>query len=607
MQNLNYRKYVFFVAIGIAFAVLVCRFFYLQVYQWDKYLNRSEKNRIRQINLPPPRGLIRDRHGEILVDNRPCYSVSVIPYEIDQRDHTYELLSKIFNINPEALRRLVHEKQAGPFLPVQIKKDVDLSVIVELEERKLELPGVLVESEPMRIYPAGIYASHVFGYIGEITKAELAVYADSDYRLGDSIGKKGLEKQYEYELRGRRGISYIEVDAFGREVHTLKGQGEHPPLAGKDLYLTIDAELQRFAEMLFEDKSSSSVLIDCRNGEILAIVSKPNYDPEIFSGKIPTNVWRSLVNDPQRPLFDRIIQSLYPPGSAFKLVLAAAALETGACTKESKDKCVGFVRLGRRTFDCWNRKGHGNLDLIGAIKNSCNSYFYRLSLKVDIDTWADFARRFGFGQPTGIDLSGEAQGIVPDRAYLDERYGSKGWTKGMNFNLGVGQGDLLVTPLQMAQFAMIIGNEGYYYTPHLLKTIHDQRDEHGSEFQTSLHNIKGISSETYSVLKTGMYEAVNGERGTGSACRLSGVDVAGKTGTAQNPHGNDHAWFIGFAPFQKPEVAICVFVENGGTGGGVAAPLARQVLEKYFECANKYLPTFTELSLTERDEDIVFE
>ena len=607
MPDLNVRKYVFFIIISIVFTVLAGCFFYLQVYQWDKYLGRSEQNRIRQITLTAPRGLIRDRHGEILVDNWPSYSVFVIPYEMEHNDNAYELLSQVLNTEPEALRRLVHEKQYGPFLPVRVKKDAGYSVIVELEERKLEFAGVLVESEPRRVYPSGVTASQEFGFIGEITKAELAAYADSDFRPGDGIGKKGLEKQYEFELRGRRGISYVEVDALGRELRTLKGQGERHPKAGKDIFLTIDAQLQRVAEELFRDKRGGTVLIDCRNGGILTIVSKPDYDPHLFSSTIPSSVWRTLVNDPARPLYDRMVQSLYPPGSTFKLVLAAAALETGACTPQSKNTCVGFVRLGWRKFDCWKRNGHGSLDLISAIEQSCNSYFYRLGLKVDIDTWADFARRFGFGQPTGIDLPNETRGVVPDRDYLDKRYGKGKWTKGMNLNLAIGQGDLLVTPLQMAQLAMIIANQGYYYQPHLVQKIMHPQEKHASIIRGALKRVEGVSSNTYAVLKKGMYEVVNGENGTGGACRMSGIAVAGKTGTAQNPHGEDHAWFIGFAPFQQPEVAVCVFVENGGTGGRVAAPLARNILEKYFMLERKGSQRITALSSMRRHEHIAFE
>ena len=600
MQDLNVRKYVFFIIITLAFAVLAGRFFYLQIYKWDQYYGRSEQNRIRQIPLHAPRGLIRDRHGEILVDNRSCYSVFVIPYELQHSDSTLEKLCQVLDKSPTLLKKQIQEKQIGVFLPVRIIKDVDYSVVVEIEERKLELPGVITSSEPRRIYPAGVTASQELGFIGEMTRAELTAYSKSDYRLGDTIGKKGLERQYEYELRGKPGVTFVEVDALGQEVGTVDGQGEQPPQAGKDLFLTIDAELQRTAEALFKDKRGGTVLIDCRDGGILSIVSKPDYDPHLFTGTISFNVWRTLVNDPGKPLYNRMVQSLYSPGSTFKLVLVAAALETGACTTRSHNTCVGFVRLGIRLFYCWKKQGHGSLDLIGAIKHSCNSYFYKLGLQVDIDTWADFARRFGFGQPTGIDLPEEAKGLVPDRSYLDSRYGKAGWTKGMNLNLAIGQGDLLVTPLQMAQFVMIIANDGHYYSPHFVQAIRNPQESHLSKIQMPVQRVEGISLSTFAVLKEGMYQVVNGEGGTGIACRMNDVLVAGKTGTAQNPHGDDHAWFIGFAPFYNPKVAICVFVENGGTGGGVAAPLARKLLEKYFELERIDQQRFTKLSLVER-------
>jgi len=324
------------------------------------------------------------------------------------------------------------------------------------------------------------------------------------------------------------------------------------------------------------------VVVDCSNGDVLALVSKPDYDPTIFTKPISPRTWLALVNDPDKPLYDRMVQSLYPPGSTYKLVLAAAGLETRIITPEWKAFCPGYTWLGRRRYDCWNLAGHGELNLLNAIERSCNVYFYKLGLKVGLDNWADFSRRFLFGKPTGIDLIDEKAGLVPDRAYLDHQFGKNRWSRGLILNMAIGQGDLLVTPLQMARLAMIIANEGRYYPFHLLKYLEDPIDGTKKWATIDSLTIPGVSAATFKILKRGMYLVCNGEHGTGRAASYRNIRVAGKTGTAQNPHGDDHAWFIGFAPAEKPQIAFCILIENGGSGGRIAAPIAREIIKNYF-------------------------
>ena len=576
------KQIVYNVLMALAFLVLVLELFHLQVYEHHKYFQYSEKNRIRRLVLQPTRGLIYDQNGNVLVDNQPSYTLYAVPYECSKNDSAIALLAKILKSSQSEIKAKL-KKREGPFAPVRIRRDVDFETRVEIEERKLELPGFFFNVEPRRLYPAGINAAHLFGYLGQISRSELLNRKSHALQQGDLVGKKGLEKVYDNLLRGQIGYNYIEVDALGREVEDVTFPGEHRPRPGNDFYLTIDLRLQRLAEDLFKDKKGGLVLINVRDGGVLSLCSKPDYNPDLFTKRISGESWRQLVNDPDRPLYDRMIQSVFPPGSTFKLVLAAAGLETRKCTPSTTSVCKGFLRLGRRNFKCWKLSGHGKMDLLNAIKHSCNVYFYRLSLKVGVDTWADFARKFGFGKPTGIDLLGESAGLVPDTKYLDKIYGKGGWTKGLLLNLGIGQGDLLVTPLQMAQFAMIMANSGKYYQPHLVHKMYDRAAEKMVYFTPREKKVSGVSQETFSILREGMFKVVNEAGGTGRASWLPDVTVAGKTGTAQNPHGDSHAWYIGFAPYDDPQIAICVFVENGGGGGAHAAPIAGKMFRAYFD------------------------
>jgi penicillin-binding protein 2 len=334
------------------------------------------------------------------------------------------------------------------------------------------------------------------------------------------------------------------------------------------------------------DKLGAIVVLDTRKGNLLAFVSKPDYDPRYLTGKITPEIWQNLQNDTLHPMFNRVIQSTYPPGSTYKLIAAIAALEEGIITPRWKAYCPGYYRIGRKIIHCWNTDGHGEMSLLPAIKNSCNVYFYQLGLKIGLEIWAKYSKKFFFGQYTGIDLPNETSGLVPTIAWFNQRYGENGWTKGNLANLAIGQGELLTTPLQMAQFAAILANKGNFSTPHLVEYGFNKKNNKRTAFPKKTFQVDGISDETYNLIREGMLSVVNG--GTGWRASVYGIQVAGKTGTAQNPHGDDHAWFIGFAPYEDPEIAIAVIIENGGGGGAFAAPIAGYCFEKYFY--NRLLP-----------------
>lgn len=581
-EDFQNRKLFYTILTCVVFAILLGRFAQLQLYNWDKYFRTSERNRIREVIIQPSRGFIYDRHGEILVDNRPAYSVSAVPFEFLRADSSVFLLSSIIKEEPSQIENNIKKKQVGLFNPVKLKRQVDFQVLSAIEEYRLDLPGVLFGIESKRFYPAGIRAPHLFGYLGEITTQELLGKKAENYRLGDLIGKNGLELQYEHYLRGESGVQYIEVDVLGREVRDLSELTGKSPVPGKNLYLTLDADIQRYLESVMDDKKGAAVVLDPRNGDVLAMVSKPDYNPEIFSSPLTPEIWNQLVNHENKPLYNRACQSLYPPGSTFKLVLVAAGLETGMIDPERKVLCRGSYRLGRRNFDCWKKGGHGVVNLMQAIEQSCNVYFFTVSLEVGLENWSKYAQLFQFGKPTQLDLPNESSSPVPTKEYFNEKYGARGWTRGMLLNLAVGQGDLLVTPLQMAYFAMILANEGVAFRPHLLKKIEDPTS--GEIIPVEPHSLKvqGVSVETFKKIKLGMSLVVNGSHGTGRAAWIPNAKVCGKTGTAQNPHGEDHAWFIGFAPLEHPSVALCILVENGGSGGAVAAPIARGILSLIF-------------------------
>ncbi len=570
--------------------VVLARFAFVQLYRGEQYLEESDKNRVRAIEIEPPRGLLRDRYKEILVDNRPAYAVYAIPAELKNKLPAYQLLATAFHTSSEDLQKQIARNKRGNFAPVKIERQIDFTGLSLLSERRLDLPGIDFRAESRRAYLGGIKAPHLFGYLGEINDAELGTFAPQQYSPGDLIGKKGIERQYESVLRGQKGRRYVEVDALGRVIRDLNQQdgkffAPRSPKPGTDLILGLDASLQRMLEIEMAGRRGGAIVINCKNGEILALVSKPDYDPDLFSKPLSTEEWNRLMSDANKPLYDRMVQSMYPPGSTYKIVLVIAGLETGLIDPSERVFCPGYYRLGNRSFGCWRQGGHGTVNLLQAIEQSCDVYFYRMGLKVGLENWSNYSKRFGFGQRSGIDLIGESAGLVPDQEYLDQRYGRGRWSRGLMLNLAIGQGELLTTPLQMACFAMTIANEGRSFKPRLRRGTLDpnvaQAEIEVAEPDSFL--VSGIKPESYALAKRGMHMVVNNSTGTARSAQVPGVISAGKTGTAQNPHGETHAWYIGFAPFEDPQIAYCIFLENGGGGGANAAPFARKIIALLWE------------------------
>lgn len=569
---LSEKQNIFYISSVLAVFILLARFFSIQIESGELYRQKSDENSIKIETKIPVRGNIYDRNGLLIADNRPAFSVYLIRSRTKPK--TIEFVSKLLKISKEDILKKL--RKGGPFQPVKIARNVDQIVLTTLQENILELPGVEWKIEPKRHYFYNEAFSHVLGTLGEID--EKGLNNNKEYEPGDIVGKKGIEKSLDKELRGKKGYEFVKVDALGRVVEKIDQQENSLPYPGKDLYLSIDARLQEYADSLFGDKRGALVAIDVRNGEVLTLLSNPSYDLNIFTGPVDPTIWSELISDTLHPLYDRASQSTYPPGSTYKIVAAIAALNEGIISRWWSVNCPGYFRIGRSVVRCWKSDGHGTMDLVNAIKNSCNVYFYRLGLEIGIDVWSEYSNLFGFGHKTGIELNNEKRGLVPSEAFYKKAYGAI--TPGLLANLAIGQGELLVTPIQMAQFASILANEGVYYQPHLVYKLQDNITQNEKVYKPAPKKIEKIRPEVFKIIKSAMQKVVS--EGTGAAARIIGVDLAGKTGTAQNPHGASHSWFICFAPYENPEIALCIVVENGGSGSAVAAPMAGKYLRRYF-------------------------
>jgi penicillin-binding protein 2 len=558
----------------IIFSILFISFARLQIGKREQYIERSINNSIRKVQVNPVRGLIFDKKSKLLVDTRASFSIAAIPQTVS--DSALSFVCDLLKLDKNDISDKI--KKRGGFRPIIISRDISFKEQSIIEENKLNLPGIVISSGTKRFYSPGVYSPHIFGSMGEVNKADELL--NNEYEEGDLVGKTGVEKKYDLDLRGTKGYNYVQVDVSGKELGFYDESQNIPPKHGNNLYLHMDYQLQQFAESLLVDQRGAVVLLDTKTGGILTFVSKPDFDPRHLSGKIEHSVWDKLLNDPNHPLYNRAIQSGYPPGSTYKIIAAIAALEEGIITADWKTHCPGFFKLGRKNIHCWNHSGHGTINLNEAIKGSCNVYFFKLGLKIGLETWSKYSKIFRFGFKTGIDIPNENKGLVPTRDYFNKVFGENGWTKGNLANLAIGQGELLTTPLQIAQFAMILANKGIYHPPHLIEKMYDFSEQRFIQFPVKTTFISEISDKSYNIVREGMRQVVNG--GTGELSKIPGIEMAGKTGSAQNPHGETHAWFMAFAPYERPEVAISVILENAGGGGAVAAPVARKILEMYF-------------------------
>jgi len=572
------RKQIIFSVISVVFFSFIFQLLKMQIIEQKSYEQKSTNNSIKKNTIKAPRGIFFDRNFSVLLSNKPSYTVEITPVIYDTSKRS--IIEKVLKVEPNYVSNLLYKKRAySKHLPRVIKRNVPLDEIVWFEEHQDEIPGVKISVEMQRDYSFGINGAHFFGYLREINAKQLKEKKDI-YHMGDFIGLKGIERIYEDSLRGKNGYQYILVDSRRKTIgRYLEGDNDQKPIKGNDLLLTIDYNTQKVAEKAFAKHRGSLIAIEPSTGEILAFVSAPQYNLEDFASVTSRKAIVKLSQDENKPLFNRATKSIYPPGSTFKMIAALAALEENIITKNFSVNCKWGYQYGNRFFRCTHR--HNWINLIGAIEQSCNTYFYQLILEIGLDRWAKYGKMFGFGKKTGFDLGNESPGIVPNTEYYNRVYGKNKWSKGTLLSLGIGQGELSVTTLQLAQYTALLANFGKTKVPHIVKAYlkGNQNKAEPLTFDDVTVNIK---KKNFDIVREGMYKVVNG-KGTADNIKLPNIEIAGKTGTSQNPHGKDHALFIGFAPYNNPKIAVVVLVENVGYGSTYAAPIARDVIKTYLE------------------------
>ena len=573
----NSRKFgIIAICFGI-YTILFFQYFNLQVLNHQKYKRQSEDNSIRKLSIPAPRGIIYDRNGIPLVDNMPIYEVKVRPIDVTE-EFDYSILSSELNFEEVELKSKIikAKKSGGKFHPQLLKRHLDFEVISRLSENKLNLPGLLFTELPARIYPSDAKLTHVLGYLRTVSEKFLeSAPKELKYDHDDVHGSAGIELNYESILRGKNGFEYHLVDNRGIDHGILLDETRNSPQKGQPLYLTIDHDLQVLVENLLTDHIGTIVCSNPKTGEILAIASSPDYELSSFVGPIPMDLWTNWNTDEKRPLFNRALNGLYPPGSTLKLAAAAMLMETKKVTPNWKVNCGGVYNFGNRQYHCWKEDGHGQVNLKDAIKYSCNIYFYQLIQYYDVDEWAGFMNDFGFGEKTNIDLKFEKAGIIPTRKYLNDKYTSRGWAEGNLLSFVLGQGDVLTTPLQVLHMINLIATEGRAGTLKLAKIKPLEVD------------TLSYSDRTWTFIDNAMWHVVNGEKGTGENAKPEIGTVRGKTGTAENPHGEPHSWFAGYSTLKNDEkISVAIIVENGGKGSQVAAPMAKKIFNHFAGTGN---------------------
>jgi len=583
----------------VVVGVLLAQLWNLQVLRGPELRTMSENNRIRLRRVQATRGRIVDRYGRVLVESRASFDAVLVPEDTHDLPSTVENLAQFLQQGAAETQAILDQAaERPPFQEVPVRRDLNWDQVVALETHQIDLPGVSIRVTPSRSYPHGPLLSHLLGYLGEINKEELA--RAPRYRPGDFVGKSGLEKSWESALRGVNGGQQIEVDAFGRELRVLQEVEATP---GNTLVLSVDLDLQRAAEQALGARSGAVVALDPRNGEVLAMVSYPPFDPNLFARGIMPAEWRGLVEDAEHPLNNRALQGQYPPGSTFKIVVAAAALEEGIINPFTRIGCHGGIPFGNHYFRCWRKEGHGSLNVHEALVQSCDVFFYQVGQRVGIDTIAEYARAFGLGAPTGISLENEMTGTIPDSDWKHRRFGEK-WYAGETLSCAVGQGYVTATPLQMAQLIATAAT-GVRYRPHLVRQVEAPTGEVIEQVQPEEVARLPLRRTTLEQLHSALEEVVMTDRGTGKRARLPGVTIAGKTGTAQvvklgnvrlkahqlQRQERDHAWFISYAPAEDPTIAVAALVEHAdGGGGAIAAPLVHDVLQEYFRLQEEREP-----------------
>ena len=558
--------------VWIVLGIMVMSFFRTQILGHGKYQLQSETNRLRPIPLPAPRGVIYDRTGHVIAENVPGYTVSLLPGPEANLRSTLARIASIANIDSAEIERVLQRARKAPYQPALVLGDARFSVVSALEERRVAIPGLLIQAEPKRYYPDTGVVAHLVGYVGEVTEAERATRRFAMVRLGGLVGKYGLEREYDDTLRGSEGVRFVEVSARGQMVREAEAAANLAPVPGTDLHTTIDLDLQRYIAQIFPAGQRGAVMaLNPNTGEVLALYSAPGFNPNAFVGGISAPYWRSLNESAARPLLDRAIQARYPPGSTWKLAVAAMGLKRGIVGPRSHMPipCRGGLQYGNRFFRCWNAHGHGDLTLTEAIAQSCDVYFYQLGIKLGVTSLLEDANEWGFRGRTGIDLPDEISSEFPTGPeYYDRLYGPRRWTSAVALNLAIGQGENAQTLVQMVRLYQQLASDGRVRTPFVVRA--------GPPPGTNAS--LDLNPDQLAILRRAMIAVV--EQGTARGSRLANVTIAGKTATAQNPHGLDHGWFIGFAPADKPEIVVGAIIEFARHGTAVA-PLVSRTIAHY--------------------------
>lgn len=597
LDDLKKRLLGVIVIVLVFFSIIILRLWSLQITHGEEYENRAYSNRVRVREVVAPRGHILDRNSREIVTNRPSFNVVLVREDSRNLGDVLKRLAPILGEDVSELWKKIREAEGTPrYVPVSLKEDINWETLAYLENHNQEFSGVRTEVQPVRVYHYDNMMANTLGYLGSISKKELKKVDREIYRGGDIIGKRGLERLRESDLRGEKGKNYSEVNARGFEQQLLKYV---EPLPGREIHLTLDVELQQMAESYMEagDKSGAVVAMEVDSGRVLAAVSAPSIHLKDFVGGISYTNWQALLDNPKHPLLNKVIQGIYPPGSTYKMVTALAGLAKNAINEDTVFYCPGHYRFGNRTYRCWKRGGHGPVNLRKAITESCDVYFYQVGQRVGVDALAEYAKKLGLGHKTGIEMEHEKKGLAPTKKWkLANR--KRKWQEGETLSVAIGQGFNLVTPVQLCVMTAAIANGGTVYRPQLVEKVVDPDGNVVESFETEvMSQVKGLD-RYFKLIREGMEQVVHGKRGTARKVAIEGLRTAGKTGTAQVvkiavyrhlkekdiPYKyRDHAWFTCFAPAEKPEIAVTVLVEHGLHGGSGAGPIARAVLKEYFD------------------------